>query len=180
MSRNGIGVLLVLFVLEAALTGLRGEEPETLTVCEVVQNLESLNGKEVAVRGRLVSTDHEHVLLPAGKCPGERRRHGYVWSNRIHLVDAPYGKRDREAYEAQEKQIMDAFGGESSSLFKVVITFVGTLATKWNDVYRMPDGSYVGGGFGFLNTSPAELSIVTSRDIEVHRIFEKKEPENRP
>jgi hypothetical protein len=93
-------------------SGVRGQEPKTLTVCEVVQNLESLNGKQVAIRGVVFSNGHEHVLPREEEWASETRRHGYRFLNSVHLVSAASNKRDHRALEATRKQVLDAFGGK--------------------------------------------------------------------
>ena len=88
-------------------------------------------------------------------------------------------EQDRQALKATKKKMVAAFGGEPHWKFKGIITYVGRLSTKWNVVVPLPDGSFVGGGFGFADASPAELRIVTSRDVEVSRYSEEDEPKER-
>jgi len=170
-------VLLVWFAATAANPSLlRSEEPETLTVCEVIQNLESLDGKMVAIRGELYSGDHEAVLLPTKTCPKERRRDGIIWHPRIHLL---FPVKEDQALESIRRRVMATMGDEPYWKFRVVATYIGRLSTKWDEVYSMPDGSLRGGGFGFLEASPTELWIVTGKDVEVSRDGEEDEPKER-
>ena len=174
MRRVVTAMMLVFPVLAG--TESDGEKLETLTVCEVIQNLESLNGKTVAIRGLAYGGEHENLLFPTQECPKERRRYGVVWNTTIHLV---FPDTLDQGLKATRKQAQAAFGGEPHWKFRLVVTYIGRLSTKWNEIYEMPDGSYVGGGFGFMETSPAELRVVTGKDIEVSRISEEDEPKEK-
>ena len=61
---------------------------QTITVCDVLEQLSNLNGKELSVRGSLVFGDTGQALLAIPPCDNPTVRDGWVWRDAIAVYPA--------------------------------------------------------------------------------------------
>lgn len=142
------------------------------SVCEVLQNLERLNHKAVAVRGVVVSGGHGSFL--SGTCKSHIITKGFEWPDTIWLVNPRDSKglfeADKKADEKVRNEIKRLSLGPKDRL---VLTYVGSLETK--DLAERVEtraGHSVPFGFGPDNDAPAQLTVKTVMDPNVLRFKE--------
>ena len=147
-----------------------GQDLETLGVCEALQQLDSLNGKVVAIRGERFANDHGRWLLaPGRRCPSELRTGEHVWPNSIYLSEAEAKKLDFNSLAAAEVWIEGQTSDPRGEKYSIVITYIGRLQTRQLLVARQPDGTLIGNGYGAGAGSPAKLTYHAARGAVVKK-----------
>jgi len=144
-----------------------------LTVCEILKDLKSYNGKTVAVIGRLVSTE-EGRWLGQDACSAQLKTGDFVWSNFVWL------EYDALASSALEKGMALNLEVTSEKLNAIKrTTKIRGEYDSWAVVYgRLEthepletvlarDGKTVYGvGFGHLGGAPAQV-VYREKDIKI-------------
>jgi hypothetical protein len=149
---------------------------EVYTVCEVLDQLASLNNKMISVRGKVIYAGHGSFLL--GPCGSKLKVKGFTWPDVIYLNTADardHGiEPDARAYEHANKVIRKSRPQPGDD---VLMTFVGVLQTEdlakltWLNRLNQP----IGNGFGPQNVAPAQLLVKTVKDPKVLRHPERKQ-----
>lgn len=142
-----------------------------VTVCEVLANLQSYNGKYIAIVARLAETDHGG-WLSEDRCEHKLMTGRYVWSNVIWLEPYPSSppqltsKLDIQSKEVKEKlkQVVERSGLRKTDQWVLIHGILDTHEKLETHTY--PDGSQRGIGFGHLGGSPAQL-FHSEKDIKV-------------
>ncbi len=99
-----------------------------LSVCEVLDHLSELSGKEVYVRGFWISTDVGEMIVPLNPCPRPVIRDGWSWR---HLVAIPPSKNlPADPHRLALVSIQRALAERHESEAMVVATFVGRIETS--------------------------------------------------
>jgi len=164
----------------ACCLAVRGQETQkTMTVCELLQDASKYNGKIIAIRGEYYVGGHG-LYLRSTECDGILTTKGYRWPSSIwiSLTQSEYEERRMnfgheieaqfEIGAARQKQKQRA--GRDATSEKVTLTFLGLFETRENlesAVFRRPDGSLVGIGFGQVPGAPGQLFIDSVKDIVV-------------
>ena len=167
-------------------------KPQTITVCDLFKNLLSHADKMVSVRGILYQgteifalgghCDNKFVTkytwapalqgLPDLPPTGE-----FVWPTALDLKPASFieeGERavDFKTDEADLHEVLAVVNNQRAKMKlmsgktpEVSITVIGQLRVKARyEIGKRADGTPIGGGYGHLNTYPAQLVIATMHD----------------
>ncbi len=166
-------------------------KPKTLTVCELLKDVRSYNGKIVAVRGEW-SVGEEHNLLQneGGKpCPQRFVTSGFVWPDAIDLrpgdpedFPVPF-EIDESDIQCMLREAEDRSKTKEDEPAITVATFIGLLITREEFELVKTPGPVVeirGLGFGHLGAFPAELQYKTLRCVEKKVEKKKVEPKAKP
>jgi hypothetical protein len=177
LNMNPAILLLASVVTFALAPGIAQEsDPETITVCDALRDPLQYNGKIVALRGYLVSTDEGSWLN--GDCKERLKTTSDLeWPNAV-WVGGPRSaaihnltfERDERAMEQVRKQIAQAAKGLER--YRIWVTYIGLFETWTNikaAVYLDKSGSPRLAGFGHLGSAPAQLFIKTAEDAVVER-----------
>jgi hypothetical protein len=171
-------VALMLGVLE---TGVGATQfPATISVCDLLRDLETNSGRLIALRGQL-RIGFERFTIGEDGCEASIVTLGHKWPSEI-WAGGPTSDDARHNYLQYADQTSVEFLNELSALFirlywsrdpvveppfQVSATLVGVLRTK-PLVTRGLDGRPVAdGGFGHLNEFPAEIDIIAVRDVSI-------------
>lgn len=146
----------------------RGNSDKVYSVCEVLQKLDSLNGKVIAVRG-IVSGGQGTFLID--RCQSKLTVKGFTWPDAIWLEfprdDTPF-EADLDAYFRIREAIKHLRQHKDD---QVMITVVGLLEAKDLDKVTGLNslGKPIGFGFGAGNLAPAQLVVKTEMNPSVVR-----------
>jgi len=143
-----------------------------LTVCDVLSpDPTRFNGKWIALRGYLEGTD-EGVWL-AGECATHLVTKGLTWGNYISIWVVESDRSATRSWERLQKRLQRLHADGTKT--RVWVTLGGRLetrATMDDAVVQMPYG-LMRAGFGHMGASPAELDVVSVRDISVEQSPER-------
>jgi hypothetical protein len=167
--------LVVVFTLP--ISAAQETDPETISVCDALRNPPLYDGKMVAIRGYLISTDE------GGWLSDECKEHltttsGLEWPNTIWVggprSDAVH-KLDFEPNERARQEVRAKIAKEIKGLdnYRIRITYVGLFETRRNlrsAVYTDKSGGLHLAGFGHLGSAPAQLFIKTAKDAVVEHL----------
>jgi hypothetical protein len=150
----------------------------SVTVCEVLTNLDLYRGKVIAVRAILRGGRHGEFLQDADgdePCEGISKR-GRTWPPAVAITQYTRGSDIEDGpatFESETEEIRTALAearnqvGRNSSL-AILATFTGELrARKDIQIVRDPEGWYYGTGYGESGQYPALLILKTVRDVSV-------------
>jgi hypothetical protein len=164
-------LIMCLSVLASSVAGQdKPNDPaKVYSVCEVLEQLPSLDRKMIRVEGALFGSSHGTFLF--GQCERKLVVNGYTWPNMI-WIESPDERRpfqrDFDAYEDVQRSLKRLRPSKND---EVVVTFLGMLET--DDLTRRSgvDGSgrSVGIGFGPQNIAPAQLVVKTEMNPRVIR-----------
>ena len=152
------------------LNTLLGDRPRVVTVCELMKDLKSFNGKILAVRGEL-STGPEEFTVRDDKCGYRLVTEGHSWPCALWLTppgglaETPVNFRvDETAFRQFWATVNEARAKRKSA--RVVATFVGKLETRTR-FYGGPGANspWIGNGFGHLNAYPGQVVLQTVKDV---------------
>jgi hypothetical protein len=176
---KAVVILAVLIIGAMPLHGLQ-PEPEVLSVCDILRDPVQYNGKIIAVRGFLVSTDEGSWLH--GECKEPLITNGYKWASMIWpesptsgfaLHKAPFEEdvlAQREMWATRDREITDRRD-------RLWVTYIGLLETRPTmnlEVFVRPNGQRQPVGFGHLGGAPAQLLVKTVKDVVVEHTKEAK------
>ena len=141
------------------------------SVCEVLQNLESLNGNVISVRGIVASGQGTFLI---DRCRLKLAVKGYTWPDAIWLL---YATDDilcdeiRDAWNRAWDAVDRMRPRKKRDEYDVVMTFVGLLEAKDLDKVTVLNrlGKPIGFGFGVGNLAPAQLRFKTVMNPSVMR-----------
>jgi hypothetical protein len=156
-----IQILLMQAAANAATSSAR-----TLSVCDVLADDPTrLNGQVLSVRGMVEATEEGSWLI--GTCKTHLVTKGLTWANIIWIY-VDHADEDAE-------HSWGTISTKASQLHadlrrdKIWVTIVGRLETRKSmedAVYQMPYGpSKV--GFGHLGAAPAEIDVISVRDVTI-------------
>ena len=180
---KALSIIAVILLQGSVLAGLAEPQQETepISVCDVLRDPVKYNGKMIAVRGFLISTDEGHWLN--GDCEEPLITNGYKWKSAIwpespssrsalHKVafeedfeaeTAMYAVRNREMKDPRHDRLW--------------VTYIGLLETRQSmdiEVFVRPNGERQPVGFGHLGGAPAQILIKTVKDIVVEHLADSK------
>lgn len=144
---------------------------QALGVCEVLERLEDLKGRHVAVRGVWKPGDAGQFLLSEHPCPHARIWQGWKWQDFIQV--APSGK----GANVTVTEYLRMRGGRGSHMM-VLGTFWGQIQSYDHiELRRLPDGSKRPTGFRFavaslLYQSAGEFKTVPYGPSEEERQYQ--------
>ena len=138
---------------------------QPLTVCEVLEDLQKYRGKIIQVRGRWNGPELE------GRACAPLKTGEYVWPSGV-VIELPSWAReepatwtlDQEAYNQAYRKYLQAIEHTT----EVLVTFTGRLDAREEGlqiIFRHPDGDVITNGYGSNNAYPAQLVIVTVKDV---------------
>jgi hypothetical protein len=144
-SLNRLARLLIIMVVFLSCVG-RAETP--MTVCQVIDNSWSLNGKTVTVRGFLNGSPHHGYMLFAVSrstkpCAG--------WNEEYFTTPSVIALGEARTSHSALEPVLDEMRrryrrGDFSPMY---VEVVGTVSRKWLIfIFRKSGGGYVGNGFG--------------------------------
>jgi hypothetical protein len=139
----------------------------TLGVCDVMRNLESYSGKTITVRGE-VYFGLEITAIGDRQCSASFATSGRKWPNALWISGFPAANDD--SIDRRPQQLLFTVLSRLTALYmrqrpitepphEVSAVFTGIM-TALNKTSR-------GGGFGHLGAYPAELNVITVRDVTV-------------
>lgn len=163
-------ILAELPALFAASQPSRAGDPATVySVCEVLDQLASLNRRMISVRGVVISGAHGEFLV--GRCGSKLKVRGFTWPDVIYLASPHSGvlfETDAKAYERVRNTVRRLRPRESD---EVVMTYAGMLETedlaKLTLLNRL--NQPIGNGFGPDNVAPAQLVVKTVMNPRIVR-----------
>ena len=121
--------MIVSMAVVLALSFCTGLSAQALTVCDVLRNLEDMNGKELRIHGYWDIGDTGQVLTPLEPCAVRTVRDGWIWADVIFLLP-----QDRQAKQlnTQHSQVLEPFRRDHrlSKPVRVVATLTGRLETR--------------------------------------------------
>ncbi len=153
------------------LSGFQSKETrrpsKVYSVCEVLADLASFNGKMISVRGAVLGGQGTFLV---GNCQSKLVVKGFTWPNLIWLTFPYKSSTPFNADLATYQHVMDAVKrmhpGKND---QIVLTYLGVLESddlaKRTSLNRM--GQPTGIGFGAQNMAPAQLVIKTVMDPQV-------------
>jgi hypothetical protein len=170
-------VCLLMPVLRAQHSSVgNGTTLKPLSVCTLLQELETYNGKTVVVRGVVRGTSEGTWLMGEGCKPLVTK--GFVWPSAIALV-APGNpdtlhEPDFEPDRDMIAKVMQKVRSMAPDPLKdrVILTYTGLFETREKlDAYIGTDacGKPWGFGFGHLNEAPAQIQVRSVSDPSVDR-----------
>jgi hypothetical protein len=144
---------------------LRDGGEKALGVCEVlVPDPTRLNGRRLAVRGRLVGSD-EGVWLTE-ECATHLVTKGLIWGNAIAIsLNESDGNAMRSWQQLQKRLKRRNRSDRDADVWVTLIGRLSTRATMADAVVEMPYG-LTKAGFGHLGASAAEIEVVSVRNVE--------------
>jgi len=168
-NRNAGSAVVSLALLVALLACGRMDQPhsevggtEHITVCDLFKNLDRYRGKVVTISGVYFGNLRE-------SCPTPFITGSRSWPSALNLVDSEYPPglgqpplftTDKESWDRLDRRVLsEARAGRREEIW---VTLTGLIRAP--EVYVRPDGRVVG-GFGHLNSLPAEL--VVKRVVEI-------------
>jgi len=123
-----IGIIIT-FVLSVA-------QAQTLTLCEALQRLSELNGKEVKIRGVWAVGDTGQDFIAIPQCPQHTIRDGWIWRDIIDVYPAD-GRASVGGFIAKYSEL-----AKTNHEGKVLATLTGRLETRDHfEVRTLPDGT---------------------------------------
>jgi hypothetical protein len=135
-----------------------------LSICQAIEQLTALDGKEVSLRGEWITNDHgEWLQAPGALCTNKLVTGGFVWPNAINLVQTT-SRLSFDSLTAMEI-ILEPLRSKPGQ-YTVISTFIGRLETRVPlKVVSYPDGTVTGHGFGHLDFFPAELHYYDVKNV---------------
>ena len=161
-------IAIVLF-MAIAVCGQTTRPVEVVTVCEVLNDRASFNGRFVAVVGRLSATDEGRWLKD--QCERPTKTDNYVWSDMISLEYDPEAPTARPHDFAIDQEVVDKKVAELKSRFKRSKDLewgiaYGRIATQEDlQIIRRRDGTVAPDGFGHLGAAPAMI-VYRQKDLK--------------
>jgi hypothetical protein len=144
-------------------------QPELVTICEVLGNRSSYNGKVVALIGRWSATDEGFWLTD--ECDRQIKTGDYVWSNIIFLSYDPsapsiFLQPNKSDKVAMSKRLVELKARSKLSDDKVEWAVVyGRVETKEELSTVVGDKTSVwAAGYGHLNAAPAQI-VYREKDL---------------
>jgi hypothetical protein len=146
-----------------------------LSVCKVLEDMDALSGKLIAVSGTLNISRHGASILDPS-CPGTFQRGGHSWpvavDFRASYSAAAIPPEHAGSADARSVQFVRALAGHVISVyflsyppsqppFRIAATFVGVLHTRTIEEIE----SHGPAGFGAGQGLPAQLQIIAVRDL---------------
>ncbi|MBI4480440.1 MAG: hypothetical protein HY651_10500 [Acidobacteria bacterium] len=184
MNLNRCIVLVMLAVCLLSTQAVNAQQIPTLSVCDVFEDLQSWNGKLMAVHGEYYSTLHD-AMLTQRDCPVSPETDGERWPTTIDFLEkyppsllSPKPSVDPSVKFFSGLIILladsylpgwrtDRYKIPNQKLYRLTATFVGVLRVSTTQKYRrLPDGTF-GGGYGRLGQHPAALDVRAIRDITI-------------
>jgi hypothetical protein len=158
--------LLLLLLAIQARAGDRQRPDAPVSVCDVLSNDPTkLNGKVVTIRALLGGTDEGTWLL--GECKTRLVTKGLTWANTISVYVDESDHDALQSWERMEAKLRRLNADIRRN--RVWVTVVGRLETRESmddEVGKGPNGP-TPIGFGHLNGSPAEINVISLRDVTV-------------
>jgi hypothetical protein len=105
------------------ISGVAAYAEQPLTVCQLLSQLDDLNGKQVSVRGSWGMGDTGEILLSTGPCEQRTVRDGWIWPDAIQVV----GGMSNKEYWRLGARIREA---GSRTPTRIVATLTGRLETR--------------------------------------------------
>jgi len=177
MVRLYIAVSLLMLALRAQPAGIGdGSILKPLSVCMLLQGLETYNGRIVVVRG-LVRSTSEGAWLIGEQCNPLITK-GFVWPSAIALVSPGNPDALHEADFQPDSnaiaKVMEKVKNMAPDPLKdrIILTYVGLFETRERlDGYIGKDANDKprGIGFGHLNAAPAQIQVKNASDPYVDR-----------
>ena len=155
-------------------------QTKTLTVCEVLNDIDDYRGKIIAVRGIVFSSYHGSGLADYERreCPGLSKA-GKQWPSSIYLTwhDATPEDGSR-GFVPDAKNIEQTLSEVNSAIEKsrsqgehsltYIATFIGELRSRRDILIKKREsGAYAGNGYGQLGRYPAHLVIKSVGDPQL-------------
>jgi len=156
-------------ILAAAILAMQAAAtvpPQTLSVCEVLaEDPARFNGATLSIKGRLQATQEGTWLT--GDCKTHPVTKGLSWGNILWV----YVDDSDEDVERSWRTISDKLTRLHADIQrdKILVTIVGRLETRRSmddAVYQMPYGP-TKVGFGHMGAAPAEINVLSVRDVTV-------------
>jgi hypothetical protein len=196
-SAAGLALSYVFMLASLSSAQTKGSDPPSITVCDLFKDLRAHAGRMISVRGMLYQgretialgahCDSKFVTtynwapvlkdLPELPPTGE-----FVWPTALDLKPASFVEEGETPvkFQTEEGAIRDVFASIATQWAKltvtpgqradVLVTVVGQLRVKSQYfIGKGGDGVLIGGGYGHLNTYPAQLVIKTMYDLVVQR-----------
>lgn len=149
--------------------------PPEVSICQALGQLAALNGKEIALRGEWITTEHgEWLQAPGALCANKLVTGEFVWPNAINLVQSKTSKLAFDSLAARDITLEPL--RSKPGQYTVMSTFIGKLETRVPPkVVSYPDGTVTGYGFGHLDSFPAELQYYDVKNV----VLRKRAEDNR-
>jgi hypothetical protein len=142
---------------------------DVLTVCEVLTDLQKYRGKIIQIRGRWLGTSLD------GRDCAPLRTGDYMWESGIAIAMPSWlilekegtpatWSLDQRAYDRAERELRLQATRYNRD---IIVTFIGRLDAREEGLvtFRGGDEKLHGLGYGHLGVYPAQLVIVTVKDI---------------
>jgi hypothetical protein len=149
-------------------------QPRTVTVCEILADLQSYRNKIVSVSGELVQTE-EGTYLRGKACPKPLVTSGHVWPSLLNLerpTSPLVEQRDAVPSKVSVDPALESLSREDAEnpSVHVWVTVTGRLETRSRfEMVLRGDGKTVPYGYGHLNGCPAQLVYQAIKDVVVEK-----------
>jgi hypothetical protein len=164
--------LCCLAILPASAQTIEQQEPQAMSVCDVMGRLWALSEKPIAVRGNY-DFGREYVAVSDRNCAVVFETQGHKWPNAIHLrmstrptrSETPIGRVDSRMEDflyGAINLIRELYPGADHP-FTVSATFLGVLHTRTPDYFA----THGPAGFGHMNFYPAEIEVLGIKDVVI-------------
>lgn len=181
-----LSILLWILVSAQASNGIPSEQMRSaastplLTVCQVLSNAGTFDGKIVQIRGRVVSTDEGSSFVD-DDCEGTFKIGGKIWPSAIawampsaycrahscvpdilHPVNFAYNWASDKRIKTEYKALRNRLPGKC-----IEFTYTGMFEvwSKEGARRRYKDGWIVRSGFGHLNSAGAQLVLKSADSV---------------
>jgi hypothetical protein len=165
---------LMLILMFADIT--QAQETPTVSVCDVMQNLEKLSGNLINVRGE-VYFSREILALGQRTCTSVYETDGRKWGNALSLVFSSRAATNplSKTVDRRPLEFLDTVIRTLTNLYwrtdplveppyQIFATFEGVLQTR-SPEYRALHGPL---GFGHLGMYPAQLEVTNVKDVTIN------------
>jgi hypothetical protein len=145
-----------------------------ISICDLFQNLSRWSGKRIAVRGEVGGTFEGTWII--GHCKGAFFTGEYRWPVGLNLGVPAYQSDEYEKLYLPKWPDLPKQENNSLNL-STTATLVGVLNMR--SEYHMVclrNGTYLGNGFGHLNSAAGELIVDTVLNFEVNERTEESSP----
>lgn len=138
-------------------------KPTLLTLCEVLADLKSNNGRIVSLVGRLTNTD-EGAWLSADNCPNAHVTADFIWPNMVWLREDPSLPSLASKGAIDARRLDEAFvkAKEAAKLRGpndrwAIVQGIFETRERLETVLSLDGKTVRGYGYGHLNAAPAQL-----------------------
>jgi hypothetical protein len=149
---------------------VRSEGKKSLTVCEVLANIDDYQGKQISVTGVFNWTTHGWTLSNNSDfrpCPSVQKK-GRTWPGGIYLNVIETESQRIAAMLSEFNRTVREHNRSGIDRLSILATFTGELSfNEGAKIYRRPDKAYAGSGYGLNGQFPAFLLVKDVRDIKL-------------